>query len=112
MIADPDVHNEDVYAYTHDTIRPLSYYGGEKKSTWVLSVPVWCTKGTPRFKMLRNVEAQKGSVEFNALWARPRRPTISLTSLKQRATGMCYRAFGFEFDDDAPKDTARTEHTT
>ncbi|MEO0627163.1 MAG: bifunctional aconitate hydratase 2/2-methylisocitrate dehydratase, partial [Bacteroidota bacterium] len=31
MIADPDVHNEDVSKrYTHDTIRELSYYGGEK----------------------------------------------------------------------------------
>jgi aconitate hydratase 2/2-methylisocitrate dehydratase len=33
MIADPDVNNEDVSKrYTHDTIRNLSYYGGEKKS--------------------------------------------------------------------------------
>ena len=33
MIADPDVYNEDVSKrYTHDTIRPLSYYGGTKKS--------------------------------------------------------------------------------
>ena len=32
MIADPDVNNEDVSKrYTHDTIRPLSYYGGNKK---------------------------------------------------------------------------------
>ena len=32
MIADPDVHNEDVSKrYTHDTIRALSYYGGTKK---------------------------------------------------------------------------------
>ena len=32
MIADPDVHNEDVSKrYTHDTIRPVSYYNGEKK---------------------------------------------------------------------------------
>ena len=31
MIADPDVHNEDVSKrYTHDTIRNLSYYNGEK----------------------------------------------------------------------------------
>ena len=31
MIADPDVHNDDVSKrYTHDTIRPLSYYKGEK----------------------------------------------------------------------------------
>ncbi|NQX97170.1 MAG: bifunctional aconitate hydratase 2/2-methylisocitrate dehydratase, partial [Flavobacteriales bacterium] len=32
MIADPDVNNADVSKrYTHDTIRPLSYYGGTKK---------------------------------------------------------------------------------
>jgi len=32
MIADPDVNNDDVSKrYTHDTIRELSYYGGEKK---------------------------------------------------------------------------------
>ncbi len=32
MIADPDVNNEDPSRrYTHDTIRPLSYYGGTKK---------------------------------------------------------------------------------
>ena len=31
MIADPDVHNDDVSKrYTHDTIRPISYYGGSK----------------------------------------------------------------------------------
>ena len=32
MIADPDVNNADVSRrYTHDTIRPVSYYRGEKK---------------------------------------------------------------------------------
>lgn len=32
MIADPDVNNADVSRrYTHDTIRPVSYYGGTKK---------------------------------------------------------------------------------
>src|SRR5574343_1122828 len=32
MIADPDVNNKDVSKrYTHDTIRPLSFYGGDKK---------------------------------------------------------------------------------
>ena len=31
MVADPDVHNDDVSKrYTHDTIRELSFYGGEK----------------------------------------------------------------------------------
>ena len=47
MIADPDVHNDDVSKrYTHDTIRPLSYYGGEKPSTLALLVPAWCTRAT------------------------------------------------------------------
>ena len=32
MIADPDVNNIDISKrYTHDTIRPLSYYDKEKK---------------------------------------------------------------------------------
>ena len=32
MIADPDVNNIDISKrYTHDTIRPLSYYENEKK---------------------------------------------------------------------------------
>ena len=32
MIADPDVNNNDISKrYTHDTIRPLSYFQGEKK---------------------------------------------------------------------------------
>ena len=32
MIVDPDVNNEDVSKrYTHDCIRPLSYYGGKKE---------------------------------------------------------------------------------
>ena len=42
MIADPDVNNDDVSKrYTHDTIRPLSYYKGNKK--WILDLlaPAW-----------------------------------------------------------------------
>ena len=32
MIADPDVNNEDISKrYTHDTIRELSFYKGEKR---------------------------------------------------------------------------------
>ncbi|GIR49786.1 MAG: hypothetical protein CM15mP58_18830 [Burkholderiaceae bacterium] len=34
MIADPDVHNEDVSKrYTHDTIRELSFYKGKNTLT-------------------------------------------------------------------------------
>jgi len=46
MIADPDVNNDDVSKrYTHDTIRSVSYYGGERRWTLDLSAPAWCTKG-------------------------------------------------------------------
>jgi aconitate hydratase 2/2-methylisocitrate dehydratase len=31
MIADPDVNIDVSKRYTHDTIRPLSFYGGDKK---------------------------------------------------------------------------------
>ena len=34
MIVDPDVNNIDISKrYTHDTIRPISYYMAEKKLT-------------------------------------------------------------------------------
>ena len=40
MIADPDVNNEDVSKrYTHDTIRPISFYGERRPSTSDLWVP-------------------------------------------------------------------------
>ena len=43
MIADPDVHNDDISKrYTHDTIRALSYYKGKKGGLgicWVLYGP-------------------------------------------------------------------------
>ena len=38
MIADPDVNNDDISKrYTHDTIRPISFYKGEKKGESLLS---------------------------------------------------------------------------
>ena len=46
MIADPDVHNDDVSKrYTHDTIRPLSFYKGEKAVDLGFWVPAWFTRG-------------------------------------------------------------------
>ncbi len=50
MIADPDVNNEDVSKrYTHDTIRPLSYYGGTKKVDLGFMDLVWFIKEICRF---------------------------------------------------------------
>ena len=45
MIADPDVNNIDVSKrYTHDTIRPISYYKAEKKVDLGFVDLVWFTK--------------------------------------------------------------------
>ena len=49
MIADPDVNNDDVSKrYTHDTIRAVSFYGGEKKVDLGFVGSVWSTRGTSR----------------------------------------------------------------
>src|SRR5690606_2274687 len=69
MIADPDVHNADVSKrYTHDTIRDLTYYGGEKKVDlgFVGSCMVHKDDLKVVSQMLKNVEAEKGYVEFKA----------------------------------------------
>ena len=69
MIADPDVNNEDASRrYTHDTIRPLSYYGGTKNVDLGFIGSCMVHKGDMQIlaQMLRNVEKQEGKVEFKA----------------------------------------------
>ena len=69
MIADPDVHNEDVSKrYTHDTIRPISFYGAEKKVDLGFVGSCMVHKGDVKIvaQMLRNIEKSKGSVDFSA----------------------------------------------
>ena len=59
MIADPDVHNDDVSKrYTHDTIRDLTYYGGEKKVDLGFVGSCMVHKGDMKVlaAMLRNLE--------------------------------------------------------
>ncbi len=114
MIADPDVHNEDVSKrYTHDTIRPLSYYGGEKKVDLGFVGSCMVHKGDLKIlaQMLRNVEEQKGTVEFNAPLV-VAAPTYNIID-ELKAEGdwdVLQKYSGFEFDDNVPKDTARTEY--
>ena len=65
MIADPDVNNDDVSKrYTHDTIRPLSYYGGKKKVDLGFVGSCMVHKGDMKIlaQMLKNVEALHGGV--------------------------------------------------
>ncbi|MBB1194792.1 bifunctional aconitate hydratase 2/2-methylisocitrate dehydratase [Flavobacterium sp. SOK18b] len=114
MIADPDVNNKDVSKrYTHDTIRPLSFYGGDKKVDLGFIGSCMVHKGDMKIlaQMLKNVEAQNGKVEFKApLVVAP--PTYNIVD-ELKAEGdweVLQKYSGFEFDDNAPKGAARTEY--
>ncbi|MGB2116330.1 MAG: bifunctional aconitate hydratase 2/2-methylisocitrate dehydratase [Flavobacteriaceae bacterium] len=114
MIADPDVYNEDVSKrYTHDTIRPLSYYGGKKKIDLGFVGSCMVHKGDMKIlaQMLKNIESQHGKVEFKApLVVAP--PTYNIVDeLKNEGDWEVLRKYsGFEFDDSAPKGLARTKY--
>lgn len=114
MIADPDVNNLDVSKrYTHDTIRPLSYYGGTKKVDLGFVGSCMVHKGDMKIlaQMLKNVEAQHGKVDFQApLVVAP--PTYNIVD-ELKAEGdweILQKYAGFEFDDAAPKGQARTKY--
>jgi aconitate hydratase 2/2-methylisocitrate dehydratase len=114
MIADPDVHNEDVSKrYTHDVIRDLTYYGGEKAVDLGFVGSCMVHKGDMKIlsKMLRNLEAEQGTVEFKAPLV-VAAPTYNIIDeLKEEGDWDTLEKYaGFEFDDDAPKNTARTEY--
>ncbi|MBU2938400.1 bifunctional aconitate hydratase 2/2-methylisocitrate dehydratase [Lacinutrix sp. C3R15] len=114
MIADPDVNNEDVSKrYTHDNIRPLSYYGGTKKVDLGFVGSCMVHKGDMKIlaQMLKNIEAQSGKVEFKApLVVAP--PTYNIVDeLKEEGDWEVLQKYsGFEFDDSAPKGLARTKY--
>jgi aconitate hydratase 2/2-methylisocitrate dehydratase len=114
MIADPDVHNEDVSKrYTHDTIRPLSFYGGEKEVDLGFVGSCMVHKGDLKIvaRMLKNLEKQQGDVRFKAPLV-VTAPTYNIID-ELKAEGdwdVLQKYSGFEFDDDAPKTAARTEY--
>ena len=114
MIADPDVHNDDVSKrYTHDTIRPLSYYKGEKSVDLGFLGSCMVHKGDLKIlsQMLVNLEKQQGHVEFNAplIVAAPTYNIID--ELKEEGDWDTLQKYsGFEFNDDDPKGAARLEY--
>ena len=114
MIADPDVNNEDVSRrYTHDTIRPISYYGGNTKVDLGFIGSCMVHKGDMKIlsEMLQNLEKIHGKVEFKApLVVAP--PTYNIVDeLKEEGDWELLQKYaGFEFDDSAPKNTARTKY--
>ena len=114
MIADPDVNNDDVSKrYTHDAIRELSYYKGEKVVDLGFVGSCMVHKGDLKIvsQMLKNLEAQQGKVEFQAPLV-VAAPTYNIIDeLKAEGDWEMLRKYsGFEFDDDAPKGAARTEY--
>ncbi|WP_305986333.1 bifunctional aconitate hydratase 2/2-methylisocitrate dehydratase [Roseibium sp. MMSF_3544] len=114
MIADPDVNNADVSKrYTHDTIRPISYYGAEKKVDLGFVGSCMVHKGDVKIvaQMLRNLEKANDKVEFKAPLV-VAAPTYNIIDeLKEEGDWSVLQKYsGFEFDDTAPKNTARTEY--
>ncbi|WP_108868544.1 bifunctional aconitate hydratase 2/2-methylisocitrate dehydratase [Aquimarina aquimarini] len=114
MIADPDVHNEDVSKrYTHDTIRELTYYEGKKKVDLGFVGSCMVHKGDIKIvsKILKNLEERHGKVEFRAPLV-VTAPTYNIIDeLKEEKDWEVLQKYsGFEFDDTAPKSSARTEY--
>ena len=114
MIADPDVHNDDVSKrYTHDTIRELSFYNGEKLVDLGFVGSCMVHKGDIKIvaKMLRNLEEFYGKVQFKSPLV-VTAPTYNIIDeLKEEGDWEILQKYsGFEFDDSAPKSSARTEY--
>ena len=114
MIADPDVNNDDVSKrYTHDTIRDLTFYGGEKKVDLGFVGSCMVHKDDLKIvsQLLKNVESQTGKVEFKAPLV-VAAPTYNIIDeLKAEGDWEYLQKYsGFEFSDALPKSTARTEY--
>ncbi|MFS2324484.1 bifunctional aconitate hydratase 2/2-methylisocitrate dehydratase [Brucella sp. H1_1004] len=114
MIADPDVNNADVSRrYTHDTIRPVSYYGGNKKVDLGFVGSCMVHKGDIKIvaQLLKNLEKKQGKIEFNAPLV-VAAPTYNIID-ELKAEGdweILQKYSGFEFDDAKPKTANRTEY--
>jgi aconitate hydratase 2/2-methylisocitrate dehydratase len=112
MIADPDVNNEDISKrYTHDVIRTTSYYEDRKVDLGFVG-SCMIHKGDMQIiaQMLRNLE-KKGPIEFKApLVVAP--PTYNIVD-ELKAEGdweLLEQYAGFVFNDDNPKQEARTKY--
>ena len=114
MIADPDVNNIDISKrYTHDTIRPISYYGADKKVDLGFVGSCMVHKGDVKIvaQMLRNLENQTGEVKFNAPLVLTAPTYNIIDELKEEGDWSILQKYsGFEFDDNSPKNSARTEY--
>ncbi len=114
MIADPDVRNIDISKrYTHDTIRPISYYKAEKSVDLGFVGSCMVHKGDMKIvaQMLRNLEKKLGEVKFKAPLV-VAAPTYNIIDeLKSEGDWeILERYAGFQFNDKNPKQAARTKY--
>ena len=108
------MNNADISKrYTHDTIRPISYYGGEKKVDLGFVGSCMVHKGDVKIvaQMLRNLEAADAKIEFKAPLV-VAAPTYNIIDeLKSEGDWAILQKYsGFEFDDNDPKQASRTEY--
>ena len=114
MIADPDVNNVDISKrYTHDTIRPISFYSAKKIVDLGFVGSCMVHKGDIKIvsNMLKNLEKRAGKVQFKAplIVAAPTYNIID--ELKEEGDwDILQRYAGFEFNDQRPKSTARIKY--
>ena len=114
MIADPDVENDDISKrYTHDTIRELSFYKGNKNVDLGFVGSCMVHKGDLKIlaQMLRNLEEIGGDIHFNAplIVAAPTYNIIE--ELKAEGDWQVLQKYsGFEFNDSNPKSSARADY--
>ncbi len=114
MIADPDVGNVDISKrYTHDTIRPISYYRAEKSVDLGFVGSCMVHKGDMKIvaQMLRNLEKKSGKVQFKAPLV-VAAPTYNIIDeLKEEGDWEILEKYaGFQFDDNDPKQAARIKY--
>ena len=114
MIADPDVNNEDISKrYTHDTIRPLSFYNGQKKVDLGFVGSCMVHKGDLKIvsQMLKNLEKSNKEIKFKAPLV-VTAPTYNIIDeLKDEGDWEILQKYsGFEFNDEKPKNKARIEY--
>ena len=114
MIADPDVNNKDVSKrYTHDVIRPISYYKGTKAVDLGFVGSCMVHKGDLKIiaQMFKNLESKNDGIKFKSplIVAAPTYNIID--ELKSEGDWEVLQKYsGFEFNDDTPKGAARTEY--
>ncbi|MDG2474702.1 MAG: bifunctional aconitate hydratase 2/2-methylisocitrate dehydratase [Paracoccaceae bacterium] len=114
MIADPDVNNIDISKrYTHDTIRPISFYKAEKKIDLGFVGSCMVHKGDLKIvaQMLKNLEQEVGYVKFNAplVVAAPTYNIIDELKL-EGDWAVLQKYSGYEFNDNMPKNHARIKY--